>query len=76
MRSTGSLEAGLLLEMGRRRALREAVRRRVGWLLLLLLARRASELRWLLVRSLLLLGRACRLGVMLVKVLYTYNSHQ
>jgi hypothetical protein len=75
MRSTGSLEAGLLLEMGRRRALSEAVGGRIGWLLLLLLARRASELRWLLVRS-LLLRRAGGLRVMSVKVLCTYNSHQ
>lgn len=72
MRSTGSLEACLLLELGRRWALRETVRRRVGWLLLLL-ARRASELRRLLVRS-LLLGRARRLRGELVKVLCTHNS--
>ena len=72
MRSTGSLEACLLLELGRRWALRETVRRRVGWLLLLL-ARRASELRRLLVRS-LLLGRARRLRSELVKVLCTHNS--
>lgn len=78
MRSTRSLEAGLLIELllRRRRAGRETVgRRRVGRLLL---ARLASELG-LLVRArllgrLLLLGRARRLRWVLVRVLHSGAS--
>ena len=62
VRSTRALEASLLLELRRRRARRETVRR-VGRLLL---ARLAVELRRLLVRRLLLTGRLLLLLLLLL----------